>query len=138
MDIDEEPASAVNTCSRESQRQCAISFSVFVLILSILYVATTIVYTSYKMVVEMDTVVENHVIKVVGMYNSCAQPPKLFNVVADDLGLLSIGWHDPPLTYDSMLSHLYVFGTREWTVFQNLSIAVDTGVCQDLLLLWQP
>ena len=135
MELDEEPAGAVNTCSPESRRQCTISFSVLLLIVSIVYVATTIVYTSYTMVIEMDNEVENHGIKVIGMHDSCSG--RGFNVVDHGEGQINIAWHDPPLTYETMLKRLYVSGAS-WTVLPNLTISIEQPHCGDVLLLWTP
>lgn len=138
MEIDEEPAAVANTCSRESRRQCTISFSVLLLIASIMYVATTIVYTSYTMVIEMDNEVENRGVKVIGMYDSCANPTHAFNVVEHGENMLNIGWHEQTLTQELLETHLYVFGTNDWKIMPNLSIAIQTDTCNNILLIWKP
>lgn len=139
MEIDEEPADAVNTCSYESRRQCIISFSVLLLIVSIVYVATTIVYTSYTMVIEMDNEVENHVVKIIGLMNTCVNPHKLFNVDVEDSTHINIVWNDPPLTYDTMKNNMFVYGVDDWNVFSNLTIGLNrTEGCENLMIVLTP
>ena len=138
MEIDEEPPSVANTCSRESRRQCVISFSLLSLVLSITYTASIIIYTSYKMVVDMDRELENSVIKVIGLYDTCASPPKHFNIATEAPGSFRILWNDPPLTYETMVSHLYVFGTPLWTVLPNMTISLSSPGCHNLLVYLTP
>ena len=138
MEIDEEPPSVANTCSRESRRQCVISLSMMALIASIAYTASTIIYTSYVMVAEMDKRLDNHVIKVIGMYDNCSTPPKRFNVASDSPDSLYILWNDPPLTYATLSAHLYVHGTTDWFLFPNMTIGLASAACHSVLFLLEP
>lgn len=138
MEIDEEPNDGANTCSAQSRRQCYISTSVLVLIVSILYVATTIIYTSYTMVVDMDLDLTNNVVKTIGIYDTCAAPPYLFNI--DEISPLNIRitWMEEQQTQATM-RHVYLFGANAWAVLPNMTIQIEsTAPCNRILLIWTP
>ena len=138
MDIDEEPNENVNTCSRESRRQFWISSTVLILIMSILYSASIIIYTSYTMVIDMDKEMESNGIRPIALYDTCSNPPIMFNTKKVNRTRLyeffEILWLDDSMLHDSV----HIVGSDIWKVFDKTLVRLNFAQCYNIFVLMRP
>lgn len=132
MDVDEEPPSSANTCSPESCRQFWISLSVFTFVCSILYVAASIVYSLYTMVVDMDEEAERQQVKIMGIFDTCNG--LTFNIDEVRPNTLKLKWSDVPI----MWQNLYVLGESGWNITADSEILLEPRGCHSTAIVWLP
>lgn len=133
MDIDEEPVGYANTCSKESRRQFWITFSIFVFVCSIIYIAATIVYTMYTMIAEMEDERETHQMKILGVYDTC-QNIHFNTKMGASPNEFEIVWHDVML----MPANLYIIGTDTWFITPQNKILLQESTCHSAVVMWMP
>ncbi len=140
MDIDEEPETGVNTCSKESRKQFLISISVIFLICNILYVASTIIYTSYIMVIDMDKELFEHGIKPLAIYDTCSEPPIHFNIerlnVTNDVtqNEVRIEWSEHIL----QKGNVHVLGVNKWNFTNRSTFILYSNTCVNTMFFSRP